>query len=239
MIGGIRVNGNIETNIPGLYAAGECNGNLWGAARVASAISEVILEGRRAALSALEYARGSPDSRIDWDQVESIKQNTLRPLKRKRGRSPIGFRKDIQKIADETVNMAREEEKLNSAVKELEEMRDEMREDVAVQGSKTRRYNLEWIEALQLENLRQCLELTAASALHRKESRGAHYRVDYQQCDNDNWLSNTVIRQEAGTRKVSSEPVVITKLQPPGGVMTYREALGMELASIKGKKEEG
>lgn len=238
MIGGIRVNGNIETNIPGLYAAGECNGNLWGATRVASAISEVILEGRHAALAAIEYARGIADSRIDWDQVESIKQKSLKPLERERGRSPIELRKRIQKIADEKVNMLREGKKLENAVEELEKMRDEINGDVAVQGSKTRRFNLEWIEALQLENLRQCLELTAASAMHRKESRGAHYRVDYQQCDNDNWLNNTVIRQEMDKRKISSEPLVVTKLQPPGGVMTYREALGMELASIKGKKEE-
>ena len=238
MIGGIRVNGKIETNIPGLYAAGECNGNLWGATRVASAISEVILEGRRAAISAVEYARGSADARIDWEQVGSIREKLLRPLEQKNGRSPIEMRRRIQRIADENVNMLREGEKLQSALEELEEMRGEIAGDVAVQGSRTRRYNLEWIEALQLENLRQCLELTAASALHRRESRGAHFRSDYQQCDNDNWLKNTVIRLEAGKRNVSSEPLVITKLQPPGGVMTYREALGMELASIKGKKEE-
>jgi succinate dehydrogenase/fumarate reductase flavoprotein subunit len=239
MIGGIRVNGKIETNISGLYAAGECNGNLWGATRVASAISEVILEGRCAALSALDYIGGSADVRIDWEQVESVKQKTLRPLEKRQGRSPIEMRKRIQRIADERVNMLREGGRLESAIGELEGMRGEIAGDVAVQGSRTRRYNLEWIEALQLENLRQCLELTAASALHRKESRGAHFRDDYQQCDNDNWLNNTMIRQEGGKRKVTSEPLVITRLRPPSGVMTYREALGMELASIKGKKEEG
>jgi len=236
MIGGIRVNANTETSIPGLYAAGECKGNLWGATRVASAITEVIVEGRYAGMAAAKYAKGTADSKIDWDQVDSIQEKTYRPLEKKQGRSPIEVRKRIQKIADENVHVIREGKKLENAIKELEKMKDEISNEVAVQGSKTKRYNPEWIEALQLENLRQCLELTAVSALHRTESRGAQYRIGYEQCDNDNWLNNTMINQEANKRKVSSEDLVITKLQPPKGVLTYKEALGIGLASIKAKK---
>jgi succinate dehydrogenase/fumarate reductase flavoprotein subunit len=237
MIGGIRVKRNAETSVRGLYAAGECSSNLWGATRVASACSQVCIQGMYAAKAAAESVKGNMDSRINWDHVESIQERTYKSLERKRGRSPIEVRKRIQRIADEKVNILRKGEKLGIALEELEKMRDEIEDDVAVQGIRTRRFNQEWIEALQLENLRQCLELTAASALHRKESRGAHYRADYQICDNDTWLKNIIIRREDGKRKIGAEPVAVTKLQPPGGTMTYQETLGLGLASIKAKKE--
>lgn len=237
MIGGIRVNRNGETNIKGLYAAGECSSNLWGATRVASACSQVCIQGMFAAKAAAEYAKQDSDSKIDLDQVELISKKIHGPLERTKGRGPVEIRKEIQRIADEKVNIVREGGRLTEALQEIEKMKEEVESEVCVQGSKTKRFNREWIEALQLENLRQCLELTAASALYRIESRGAHYRTDYQLCDNDRWLRNTVIRLEDGQRKVTSAPLVITRLQPPGGKITYFESVGVGLASIKAKEK--
>jgi len=56
-----------------------------GATRVASAITEVIVEGRYAAMAASKYAKETADSRIDWDQVSAIKEKTFAPLEKKRG----------------------------------------------------------------------------------------------------------------------------------------------------------
>jgi succinate dehydrogenase/fumarate reductase flavoprotein subunit len=238
MIGGIRVNGKTETNVAGLYAAGECKGNLWGATRVASAITEVIVEGRSSGAIAADYARHCPAAQIDWEQVEAVRAKTLRPLENTKGLSPIELRKSIQRIADDKVHVIRNGKDLKKAVQELEQLKDQIANNVAVKGAKTRSYNPEWIEAIQLENLRQCLELTALSSLHREESRGAQYRTDYRNCDNVKWLNNTVVRLESGSRKISSEPIVTTKITPPRGVMTYEEALGLELASLKGKTKE-
>lgn len=234
-IGGIRVNAKTETNVAGLYAAGECKGNMWGATRVASAITEVIVEGRSSGAIAADHARHCTAAGIDWEQVEAIREKTLRPLEKTKGLSPIELRKSIQRIADDQVHVIRNGEDLKKAVQELEQLKDPIANNVAVKGTKTRSYNPEWIEAIQLENLRQCLELTALSSLHREESRGAQYRTDYRNCDNVKWLNNTVVRLESGSRKISSEPIVTTKITPPQRVMTYMEALGLELASLKEK----
>ena len=237
MIGGIRVNRKAETNIPGLYAAGECSSNLWGATRVASACSQVCIQGRYAAIAAKEYVKGTTDPEIHWDQVESIKEKVYLPLNAKNGQSPVALRKRLHQIADKNISILRSGPKLEKALDELRELKDEMAVGMAVQGTKSRSYNREWIEAIQLENLCQCLELTAASALCRKESRGAQYRSDYQICDNDDWLKNIVLRDKNGKIETEPVPVVVTRLQLPKGKMTYEETLGVGLASIKAKKE--
>jgi succinate dehydrogenase/fumarate reductase flavoprotein subunit len=237
MIGGIHVNRLGETNIRGLYAAGECKGNLWGATRVASAITEVIIDGKVAGSTAGDYVQACGAHRIDWDHVGSVREKTYNFLEGKGKLSPIRIRKRIQKIADEQVQIIRNGEKLKQGLKELKEMKDVIAKDVGVQGSKTRRYNPEWIEAIQLENLRSCLEMAAASALHRTESRGAQYRTDFEQCDNNNWLKNTIIHQAGDKTNIVSTPIVVTRIQPPAGIMSYQEACGIGLSSIKGREE--
>jgi succinate dehydrogenase/fumarate reductase flavoprotein subunit len=89
----------------------------------------------------------------------------------------------------------------------------------------TPKYNLEWIEALELENIVLILETSAKAALMRTESRGVHYRSDYPNADYDNWLKEIVIRQENGEPQMRTRPVVATFKTPPKGKLPYMEAL--------------
>jgi succinate dehydrogenase/fumarate reductase flavoprotein subunit len=90
--------------------------------------------------------------------------------------------------------------------------------------SKDRRYNREWVEALQVKNMVQILEMIARAALMRTESRGAHYRRDYPNTDNVNWLKNICIKQEAGEMRITTQPIIVTKLMPPKGIFPYGPA---------------
>ena len=92
-------------------------------------------------------------------------------------------------------------------------------------SSKSRRYNKEWIEALELENVVQVLEISARSSLMRTESRGVHYRSDYPYTDNDNWLNEIVVKKVDGKMDITIRPIIVTKISPPRGVSLYMETM--------------
>jgi len=82
-------------------------------------------------------------------------------------------------------------------------------------GVKETVYNPEWVQALQIENMLQILEIVARASLMRKESRGAMYRKDYPNTDNKNWLRNIVVQQKDGKMTLSTRPIIVTKVKPP------------------------
>jgi succinate dehydrogenase/fumarate reductase flavoprotein subunit len=82
-------------------------------------------------------------------------------------------------------------------------------------------YNREWLEALQMPNLVLYMQMVANAALTRKESRGAHYRLDHPKSDNTDWLKNVIVSQKAGKMSISAKPVVIKHIEPPAGVFDY------------------
>ena len=91
--------------------------------------------------------------------------------------------------------------------------------------AKGRIYNKEWLDALELENILEVLELATASALQRTESRGVHFRVDHPVTDNDNWLEESVVRKTETGFVVTTRPVCTTSVTPPAGVTPYLEMI--------------
>jgi succinate dehydrogenase/fumarate reductase flavoprotein subunit len=87
--------------------------------------------------------------------------------------------------------------------------------------SKSRTYNKEWIDALELQNMVQLLEMAAQSALLRTESRGVHYREDHPNTDNDRWLKESIVKRSADGFEVTQRPVTVTTMAPPTGAMPY------------------
>ena len=126
-------------------------------------------------------------------------------------------------MAGEKIMVVREESTLTTALKEIGETR-EKKIATMYTRAKQRRYNLEWIEALQVENVLQVLEAISRSALYRTESRGAHYRKDYPKTDNKNWLKNVVLKKVADKVEIKAVPVIMTKVKPPIGVFDYPQA---------------
>ena len=88
-----------------------------------------------------------------------------------------------------------------------------------------RSYNKEWLDALELENILELLEIATSSALQRTESRGVHFRADHSLTDNDEWLKESVARRTDTGFELVTRPVCTTSLTPPGGVTPYLEMI--------------
>ncbi len=209
-MGGIRVNENCETNVPGLYAAGEVCGGTHGANRLSgNALTQVLVQGTRAGLGAAQYVTKWEQIIMDKQQVKEIVGKCMRPIKNTKGGNPFEIRKRLQKEAWEKVGIIREGKLLDTMLRWVKRMR---KEELLLLSTKAKelQYNREWMEAIQLENLGTILEAITMSASLRKESRGAHYRRDYVETNKD-WLRNIIIRNAAGEMIYSTLPIVSTR----------------------------
>ncbi len=233
MVGGIRVNERTETGIPGLYAAGECSGGLWGSVRVASATTQVGAQGRIAGEACPAYINGVEHIEPDKDQLEAIRERIRAPLRRTEGVPPIEFLERMHGVTDEYLRVIREGEGLESAYDELSWMRRDEAARLYVSTSKTKRLNFEWQLCLELENMLLCLEMSTLASLRREESRGGFYRRDFPHTDNDRWCVNTVISNRDGEPSLRLEDPVVTSIPLPAGRMTFEEAVASGTASLK------
>lgn len=218
--GGIVVDERMRTNIRGLFAAGECATGIFGANRVAAATTEMLVEGAIAGGEAAEYAKKVGMPEIDERQVRKLEERIHGPLKREEGIKPVELRKRIQRLAHEKLGPVRERRSLEDFIQFLEVVR---KRDLPklYTVSKSEKYNKEWIEALELENIVVLLEISARSALMRNESRGVHYRIDHAYTDNDNWLREIIVRRVGDEAEFTTKPVTITRMQPPTGIVPY------------------
>jgi len=223
MCGGIKINENCETNLPGLYAAGECAGGLWGDNRFAAATTEIVVQGAVAGKFAGEFAIKADLLETDRKQVEKLQSKLFHALEREDGVKPVEMRKRIQKLAYDNVFFIREGGKLNETLRKIKEMKE--RELPKLYTTvKNIEFNKELIHALEAENMLQMLEITALSALTRTESRILQYRSDFPVTDNDNWLKNVVVKRVDGEMQVTTKAVTVSFLTPPKGILPYKEA---------------
>ena len=218
--GGIVVNERFETNLAGLYGAGECTLGVFGANRIFSAITEMLVHGADAGENAGQYALEAGDTRINPEAFSEAEEKLLAPLGRSAGPRPAVVRRQVQETAHRMLGPVRNETDLVSFIEMLEGVKREQLPHLAVTTS-TRTYNKEWIDALELSNMVVLLEAAARSALLRNESRGVHYREDYPSTDNDNWLRETIVIRENDQMKIETRPATCTRVTPPGGVVPY------------------
>ncbi|MFO7796241.1 MAG: FAD-binding protein [Promethearchaeati archaeon] len=233
MGGGIRINENTETNISGLYAAGECSGGLWGAVRVASACTEAGVQGKIAGEIAPKYVKSNDQTDINFAQVEDIIKRINRPLKREKGISPNQLQEKVHEISGKKVGLIKDGKNLEKGIKDLEDLLDNEIERVYVSSSKSKKLNFEWVRSIELRNMITCLYLSTKASLLREESRGEFYRKDITLTDNDNWLKNIVLKKKDAEIDIKFEDPITTKIPLPSGKLTYQEAIGVATASLK------
>lgn len=212
-MGGIVADEWGETGLPGLLACGEVVGGVHGANRLGgSALPEMSVFGRRAGMRAAEYAKGQ-SAFVDPSrgQVQDIRNRRYAILSREKGLRPLTVREEIQKTMYDNVLTLRDEGTLTAALRQLEGIRSEKLPQLAL-SSRTDRYNLEWLEALETETMVDVAEMITRAALMRRESRGAHYRADFPTEDNETGLVNLFIHQESGEMKIRPKPVALTKV---------------------------
>lgn len=233
MVGGIKVDERTRTGVPGLYAAGECSGGLWGSVRVASATTQVGAQGRIAGETCPEYVGSVEHAEPERAQLEAVRERIMAPLERSDGARPIEVLERMYGITDEYLRVIRDGEGLQNAYDELNWLRRDEASRLHVTASRTRRLNREWHLCLELENMLLCLEMSALASLRREESRGGFYRSDFPYTDNDRWCVNAVISNRDGEPSLRLEKPVVTSMQLPSGRMTFEEAVASGTASLR------
>jgi succinate dehydrogenase / fumarate reductase flavoprotein subunit len=208
MMGGIRVDAeSAASTAQGLFAAGEAAAGLHGANRLGgNSLSDLLVFGRRAGLAAAEHARNQPGSpTIDAGQIEEAAREMLAPFERADGESPYVIHHDLQETMQNLVGIFRNEEDLQRGLSEIEKLKERVMR-VRVEGS--RLFNPGWHLARDLQSMLTVSEAVALSALERKESRGAHSRIDFPDYD-DAWgkQNNIIARDDGDMMKLSQSPV--------------------------------
>jgi len=209
-MGGIRVDADTQmTGLPGLFAAGECASGLHGANRLGgNSLSDLLVFGARAGEHAAGFAVANPTPTIDPEHVDRAARDALAPLERQDGEigeGPFRLQMSLQEMMQERAGIIRTDENLTEAIRAIADIR-RRAESLAVIGN--RESNPAWHTALDLRNLLTCAEAVARAARERRESRGAHSRVDHPDKDPEWGDVNLVVSKGPdGEMNVRREPI--------------------------------
>ena len=218
MMGGIHTNTNGETSLPGLFAAGECACvSINGANRLGSnSLTELLVFGKRAGLSAAEFAREHPDLDTDGleaqraDEEASIAARFRTP--RDGGERLATIRRELNATMEEGAGVYREESGIRATTEKVAELKERF-ENVGIDDH-SRSFNTELTTAIELGFLLDVGEAVAHSALERTESRGSHQRTDYPDRDDDQFLKHSLAFRTDGAPRIEYADVTITNWPP-------------------------
>ena len=200
-----------EAPFPGLYAVGEAAcASVHGANRLGcNSLLEIVVFGRACGNRVMRRLREhryhptlSPDC---WQPGVERVERWLASSQRGGGRGVAGLRADMQAVMQNHFSVYRTDAVMREGVEKLAALAAEMREARIDDGS--RLFNTELIEALELEHLMLMARATAASALARKESRGAHAHEDFPERDDENWLRHSLASIDGDTVTLDYKPV--------------------------------
>jgi succinate dehydrogenase / fumarate reductase, flavoprotein subunit len=206
MMGGVRVDPDTQmSDVPGLFAAGECAAGLHGANRLGgNSLSDLLVFGKRAGEYAARFATSNGAANPHPDQIEATACRAVEPFERT-GENPYQVQYDLQELMQDLVGIVRQEEEMQRALVELRRF-EERANRVAVIGN--REYNGGWHTALDLHHLLTVSEIIARAAIERKESRGAHFREDYPSKNDAVGRCNIIVRRTpSGEMQIVREPL--------------------------------
>ncbi len=203
------------TPLHGLYAAGECACvSVHGANRLGTnSLVDILVFGRRAGRHMAAYLRQAPREPVLANPHSAVGELLQEWTARREGEPPARIRDDLQVLMMDKVSVFRSGSGLVEAAEGLRALRE--RYGRARLDDRGRRFNQDLLEAIELGFLLDLAEATVAAALHRTESRGAHYREDYSRRDDAQWLKHILVyRGEDGRITFRYKPVVITRFPP-------------------------
>ena len=216
MMGGVDTDVDGATPKPGLFAAGEtaCV-SINGANRLGSnSLTECLVFGRRAGLAAAEFAKDAPSApdAILNEQGEAEAQR-IENLRGKSGGEKISqIRREMNEAMESGCGVFREESSMADAVKTIADLKKRYT-DIGLQDH-SKVFNTEVVAALELGSMLDVAETVAYSALHRKESRGAHTRTDYETRNDSEYLKHSLMYFAPEGPRLEYGPVTITRWQP-------------------------
>jgi len=210
IMGGVHVDPDTQmSRVPGLFAAGECAAGINGANRLGgNSLSDLLVFGKRAGEFAAKFAKQHSLGTIgplQAEQIESAAREALAPFERSSSESPYQVQKDLQETMQDLVGIVRNESEMREALEKIDDFK-KRAENAAISGH--REYNPGWHTALDLKNLLAVSEAITRAALERKESRGAQFRDDYPDKDDQFARVNTMIsKAEDGSMQIRLEPL--------------------------------
>jgi succinate dehydrogenase / fumarate reductase flavoprotein subunit len=219
LMGGARVNGRGETNIPGLFAGGEAAAGYHGGNRLGgNALSEILVSGSRAGKHAGIWAKENGKAQLKekdlGPRLQAWHERVSRWRTRSSGLRPVDGKRRIQDLMWEKGGVIREGGKMKSALDSLKALREEADQTLAI--SPVRRVNRELLEAFELFHMVTVSDLVLRAAIAREESRGAHYREDFPFPDDSRWLVNLVLKKTGEGLSLRKERVKFIHLKPEG-----------------------
>jgi fumarate reductase flavoprotein subunit len=218
-MGGIYCNGQCETPLAGLYAAGEsASVGIHGANRLGSnSLVELVVFGKVAGERAAQYVRSVKAASGEGARKlgEESASKLLGLLRQDKGERVAKLRGEMMETMETGVSIYRTAGPMKASCDKVAELRDRYRQGVKL-DDRGREFNTEWLTAIELGFMLEVAETMAHSALNRKESRGAHQRLDeFKERDDVNFLKHTLAYSGGdGAPRIEYQPVTITKSNP-------------------------
>jgi len=214
-MGGIRTNAWCETELAGFYAAGECACvSVHGANRLGgNSLLETIVFGRRAGLRATDYARRIKTSPVSPAVLRAAQEKIDRLLKRTSGERIGPLREEVGAAMTEHLGIFRTRKRMEGALEKIREVRKRY-ENIYLED-RGKIFNAELTNALELGSLIDLAETIVVGAIGREESRGSHYRQDFPNRNDAQWLKHTLIYGSDSGPRIDFTPVTITRFPVP------------------------
>ena len=198
----------------GLYAAGECACvSVHGANRLGcNSLLDTVVFGRRAGKAASSTLKTAIKGRVKKERIQIV-VDCINMIKNSKGRESLAsVRKDLQTSMMDKCSVFRTEEGLKTLLDEIKQLKERYK-DISIKD-KSDKFNTELLDALELGHMLTLAEAITSSALQRTESRGAHYREDYPERDDQNWLKHTFAFLTDKGINFQFKPVKITRFKP-------------------------
>jgi succinate dehydrogenase / fumarate reductase flavoprotein subunit len=217
-MGGIDVDKNCASAVEGFYAAGECACvSVHGANRLGgNSLLDTVVFGKIAGKKISEYVRGA-------NGVTDSEKNLLDAALKFKNRVEGWRKKDsgekfhilmgrLKAVMNEKVGLFRNKNELAQCLETIQELR-EAYEQVYISGP-CLRFSQELVNIIEYESMLDLAEVITLGALNREETRGSHYRLDFEKRNDEEWLKHTLITWQEGKPRISYKDVFIGKYQP-------------------------
>jgi succinate dehydrogenase / fumarate reductase, flavoprotein subunit len=220
-MGGIptNVNGQVIHDpagnvVHGFYSAGEAACvSVHGANRLGTnSLVDLVVFGRRAGRDMLRYVRENDFSELPNNPEDYARSQVEAILGRTSGERAVNIRAEMEIVMMDKASVVRNAPQLLEAKAKISELKDRY-QNIMVQDHGTS-YNTDLLEALELGAMLDLAETIVHGSLVREESRGAHYREDFEARDDSNWLAHSLIYHTDSGLEVRKKPVTITRFEP-------------------------
>ena len=217
IMGGIKTDVDGATIVPGLYAAGECaNVSVHGANRLgANSLLDTVVFGRRSAVHAAEYVKSVDAGSGSDEHLKATKARLQSIFDREPNENWAAIRNYMANEMTNGIGVFRDQSSMEGAKAAIDDVSARVPK-MSVQN-KGKVFNTDLIFTLEMEFMADVGKAIVHSALTRKESRGAHFRTDITERDDENWLKHTLAYQDTDSEdgvRVETSPVTITKWEP-------------------------